>query len=164
MPIYEFYCPDCNTIFNFFSKTINTTKTPICPHCQRRKLDRRMSAFAFTGRATEAGDGDELPFDESKMEKAMQMMATEAERINEDDPRQAANLMRKLTDMTGMELGAGMQEALRRMERGEDPETVEAEMGDLLESEDPFLLPEKRARGRAAARPAPRRDETLYDL
>jgi putative FmdB family regulatory protein len=164
MPIYEFYCPDCNTIFNFFSSTVNTTKTPTCPQCRKRQLDRRMSAFAFTGRATETGEADDLPFDEGKMEKAMQMMASEAEWINEDDPRQAANLMRKLTDMTGMELGAGMQEALRRMERGEDPETVEAEMGDLLESEDPFILPEKRGRGKAAARPAPRRDETLYDL
>jgi hypothetical protein len=66
--------------------------------------------------------------------------------------------------MTGMELGAGMEEALRRMERGEDPEQVEAEMGDLLESEDPFVLPEKRGKGARGARRAPLRDETLYDL
>lgn len=164
MPIYEFYCPDCNTIFNFFSKTINTTKKPNCPQCKERKLDRQMSAFAFTGKAKETDDGEDLPFDESKMEKAMQMMESEAGRMDEDDPRQAANLMRKLTDMTGMELGPGMEEALSRMEQGEDPEAVEAEMGDLLESEDPFILPEKKGRPSAAQRPAPRRDETLYDL
>ena len=29
MPIYEFYCPDCNTLFNFFSRTINTSKKVI---------------------------------------------------------------------------------------------------------------------------------------
>jgi len=51
------------------------------------------------------------------MEKAMQTLASEAESINEEDPRQAANLMRKLTDMTGLELGPGMTEALRRMEK-----------------------------------------------
>jgi len=164
MPIYEFYCPDCNTIFSFFSKTINTTKTPKCPQCKSVTLNRQMSAFAFTGRAKEADDGEDLPLDESKMEKAMQMMEREAGRIDEDDPRQAANLMRKLTDMTGMELGTGMQEALRRMEQGEDPEAVEAEMGDLLESEDPFILPEKKGRRGNAKRPVPRRDETLYDL
>jgi hypothetical protein len=123
-----------------------------------------MSAFSFTGKAKEDSDMDDLPFDESKMEKAMQMLAGEAENINEDDPRQAANLMRKLTDMTGLELGAGMQEALKRMEAGEDPDAIEAEMGDLLEGEEPFLLPEKKGKGSAEKRPAPQRDETLYDL
>jgi putative FmdB family regulatory protein len=163
MPIYEFYCPDCNTLFNFFSRTVNTSKTPACPKCASRALERQMSAFAFTGKARESGE-DDLPFDGDKMEKAMQVLASEADRIDEDDPRQAANLMRKLTDMTGMELGTGMQEALRRMERGEDPEQVEAEMGDLLETEEPFLLPDKKGRGAGAPRQAPLRDETLYDL
>ena len=164
MPIYEFYCPDCNTIFSFFSKTINTSKTPACPRCRKRKLERQMSAFAFTGKAKESDDGEDLPFDEGKMEKAMQMLAGEADRIDEDDPRQAADLMRKLTDMTGMELGEGMQEALQRMENGDDPEQVEAEMGDLLESEDPFLMPGKKGAKGAAVRREPDRDETLYDL
>jgi len=123
-----------------------------------------MSAFSFTGKAKEDSDMDDLPFDESKMEKAMQMLAGEAENINEDDPRQAANLMRKLTDMTGLELGAGMQEALKRMEAGEDPDAIESEMGDLLEGEEPFLLPEKKGKGTAEKRPAPQRDETMYDL
>ena len=123
-----------------------------------------MSAFSFTGKAKEDGDMDDLPFDEGKMEKAMQMLAGEAENINEDDPRQAANLMRKLTDMTGLELGTGMQEALKRMEAGEDPDAIESEMGDLLEGEEPFLLPEKRGGKTAKNRPTPQRDETLYDL
>jgi hypothetical protein len=98
------------------------------------------------------------------MEKAMQTLAGEAESINEEDPRQAANLMRKLTDMTGLELGPGMTEALRRMEKGEDPDQIEAEMGDLLEGEDPFILPGNKGGLRAGKRPAPQRDQTLYDL
>ena len=164
MPIYEFYCPDCNTLFNFFSRCVNTTKTPSCPKCKTGSLQRQMSAFAFTGKAKEGGEDEDLPFDESKMEQAMQMLAGEADRINEDDPRQAANLMRKLSDMTGMELGSGMEEAISRMERGEDPEQIEAEMGDLLESEDPFSFTGKKGRGGALVRRAPIRDETLYDL
>ena len=163
MPIYEFYCDQCNTIFNFFSRSINTTKRPKCPRCKTVSLSRRMSSFAVTGRAKEAGDMDDLPFDESKMEQAMQMLAGEAEKINEDDPRQAAQLMRKLTDMTGMEMGSGMEEALSRMEKGEDPEQIEAEMGDILENEDPFQLSGKKG-ARASRRQQPHRDETLYDL
>ena len=92
------------------------------------------------------------------------MLAGEAENLNEDDPRQAANLMRKLTDMTGMELGSGMQEALKRMEAGEDPDAIEAEMGDLLEDEEPFLMPDIKGGPKGAKRAAPKRDETLYDL
>ena len=107
---------------------------------------------------------DDLPIDESKMEQAMHMLAKEAENINEDDPRQAANLMRKLSDMTGLELGDNMDEALSRMERGEDPEQIEAEMGDLLEDEDPFTLSGKKGKGARRRDREPRKDDTLYDL
>ena len=164
MPIYEFYCEDCHTIFNFFSRTVNTTKRPVCPKCKKKKLQRQVSAFAFTGKAKEDSDLDDLPFDEGKMEQAMNMLAGEAEKMNEDDPRQAANLMRKLSDMTGMQMGSGMEEALQRMESGEDPEQVEAEMGDILEGEEPFILPDKKGKGIKKKRPAPKRDAALYDL
>ena len=109
MPIYEFYCPQCHMIFNFFSRTINTEKVPPCPKCDRSKLERQMSSFAVI-RGTKEDQEDGLPdMDDSKLEKAMTALASEAERINEDDPRQAAQLMRKLTDMTGLELGSGME-------------------------------------------------------
>ncbi len=163
MPIYEFYCPDCHMIFNFFSKTINTEKKPLCPKCGKLYLDRKMSVFA---RVKNKGEGEEedlsMPdLDEAQMEKAMGALAKEMDHLDEDDPRQAANLMRKLTDMTGMELGPGMQEALHRMEAGEDPEKIEAEMGDILEEEDPFLP--KKGPSIRKFRP-PTVDETLYDL
>ncbi len=162
MPIYEFYCGKCNTVFSFFSRGVNTTKVPGCPKC-RRKLERRMSLFAKVKRGTEEPAGDGMPqLDEAKMEKAMAMLAGEAEKLNEDDPRQAAQLMRKLTDATGMNLGAGMEEALSRLERGEDPDQIEAEMGDLLEGEEPFVMGEKGQKGRR--KPKPHVDETLYDL
>jgi putative FmdB family regulatory protein len=164
MPIYEFYCSDCNTIFNFFSRTVNTKKRPKCPRCKIKTLTRQVSLFSVTGRAKEESDIEDLPFDESKMEQAMRMLAGEADKIDEEDPRQAANLMRKLSDMTGMKLGPGMEEALSRMEGGEDPEKLEAEMGDLLENEDPFILPGRKGKDVTAKRPAPFKDDTLYDL
>jgi hypothetical protein len=107
---------------------------------------------------------DDLPIDESKMEQAMNVLAKEAEGLDQEDPRQAANLMRKLSDMTGLKLGPGMDEALQRMEKGEDPEQLEAEMGDLLENEDPFILPEKKGGQTTSVQKKPFKDETLYDL
>ncbi|WP_028323160.1 FmdB family zinc ribbon protein [Desulfatirhabdium butyrativorans] len=164
MPIYEFFCEACNTIFNFYSKRIDTTTSPLCPKCRNTILSRKVSPFAVTGKAKESDDMDELPFDESKMEQAMSMLAGEADKIREDDPRQAAQLMRKLTDMTGIGLGAGMEEALRRMEQGEDPEQIEAEMGDLIEAEEPFILPEKKAGKGGSGVRRPQTDPVLYDL
>jgi putative FmdB family regulatory protein len=162
MPIYEFYCPQCHMIFNFFSRTINTEKIPPCPKCNRSKLERQMSSFAVL-RGVKEDQDDGLPdIDESKLEKAMTALASEAERINEDDPKQAAQLMRKLTNMTGLELGTGMEEALRRMEAGEDPEQIEAEMGDLLEEEDPLIF-QGQKKASLQKRP-PRTDEKLYEL
>jgi putative FmdB family regulatory protein len=162
MPIYEFYCEGCNTIFNFFSRSVNTTKRPFCPKCKQRRLKRQMSSFSRLRGAREESELDDLPIDEAKMEKAMGLLAQEAEGINEDDPRQAANLMRKFTEATGASLGHGMEEALRRMEAGEDPDQIEAELGDLIEEEEPFMFGEKR--GSRVKRGKPRRDETLYDL
>jgi len=163
MPIYEFYCHKCNTVYSFFSRTINTDKIPNCPTCKKIKLKRQMSIFAKVSRGkSDAVDDDMPPIDESKMEKAMSMLAGEMDKINEDDPRQAAKLMRKLSDATGMNLGPGMEEALSRMERGEDPEKIEEEMGGLLEGEEPLLLGPKAKKGGRSQKPLI--DETLYDL
>jgi putative FmdB family regulatory protein len=165
MPIYEFYCHKCNTVYNFFSKTVNTEKIPYCPTCKRIKLKRQMSVFAnISGDRKDGGEDDQMPpMDEAKMEKAMAMLAGEADKISEDDPRQAANLMRKLSETTGMKLGPAMDEALRRMERGEDPEAIEAEMGDLLESEEPFMFDGSQGK-KGAKKPKPLVDDNLYDL
>ena len=162
MPIYEFYCQKCHMIFNFFSKSVNTEKRPQCPKCQTIKLERRVSVFATPRNRGEEEDGPPPDLDESKMEKAMNLLAKEVEHVDEDDPRQAANLMRKLTDMTGLNLGPGMEEALNRMEAGEDPEKIEAEMGDILEEEEPFGFKEKSAR--ILKNRPPRVDKKLYDL
>lgn len=166
MPIYEFFCPDCNTLFSFFSRKVNTAARPLCPRCRKRKLERQVSLFAHTGRATEGGGADDLPVDDARMEKAMESLAAEAEGMNEDDPRQAARLMRRMSDMTGMEFGSGMSEALRRMESGEDPEKIEQDMGDVLEGEEePFAAPGEESASRGGPRrPRPKRDETLYEM
>ncbi len=160
MPIYEFYCSDCATIFNFFSATVNTNKIPTCPKCKKRQLERLMSTFATVSGKKEESDDMDLPFDESKMERALRMLESEVSDINEDDPRQASMLIRKMTEAMGGRLDEGMEEALRRMEAGEDPEHIEQEMGDQLDPEKLFSEA-KRIKGRAKKVTY---DEALYDL
>ena len=139
MPIYEFYCPHCHRLFNFLSRKIDTGKIPPCPACTPEGLPRRTSAFAISKGRTEPQkpDSTEPEVDEARLERAMQALAGEMESLDENDPRQGAHLMRKLFDATGLPVAGGMEEALRRMEAGEDPEKIEEDMGEVLE-EDPF--------------------------
>jgi hypothetical protein len=155
-------------VFNFFARRVNTTKRPDCPRCGRKKLERKISRFAISkGRKEEDSAEDELPpgFDEAKFEQAMESLAGEAEGLDEEDPRQAARMMRKLYESTGMQLGDQMEEAIRRMESGEDPDKIEEEMGDLLDDEQ-ALFGEKGSRLRSLPKKLrpPQVDETLYDL
>jgi putative FmdB family regulatory protein len=161
MPIYEFYCGPCHTLFNFFSSRVNTSTLPPCPRCGRG-LERQLSLFSTSGRAK--GEEGEMPaLDEARMERVMNDLAREAERISADDPRQMARLMRRFSEQSGMDLGAGMDEAISRMEAGEDPETIDQEMGDILANEDPFTLGPGKGR-KDCGRQAPTRDETWYEL
>ena len=165
MPIYEFYCPDCHVVFSFLSRRVNTRKRPACPRCGRPRLERRPSTFAVSRGLTE---DDDLPFgdmDEDRVEKALESLAGELDGIDENDPRQAAHAMRRLFEATGMPIGAGMEEALRRMEAGEDPDKVEEELGDVLEDEGELFgggRPKLKAlRNRVLP---PRVDPKLYEL
>ncbi|MFP3928713.1 MAG: FmdB family zinc ribbon protein [Desulfobacteraceae bacterium] len=164
MPIYEFYCSNCHMLFDFYSGSVNTDKRPVCPRCRRVELERRMSVFSTLRRRGDEDNDNQFPdMDEDKLKKAMGLLAQEAQGIDEEDPRKAAQLMRKLSDMTGMELGPGFQEALSRMEAGEEPEQVEADMGDVLEQEDPFEA-KKKVGGMLRKILPPRKDDHLYDL
>lgn len=175
MPIYEFYCSACHTVFNFLSKRINVEAEPACPKCGK-STSRKPSTFAMSRNRPEpkgpeggAAPGGEMgdPFanmDETQLESAMESLASEADGIDENDPRQAANVMRKLFDATGMPIGGGMAEALKRMEAGEDPEKIEEDMGDILEA-DPFsAAPSNKSTERRIPRRPATYDPQLYEM
>jgi hypothetical protein len=58
-------------IFNFYAGSVNTTKRPSCPKCDKPKLERRMSVFSTPRNRGEEGEDAPLPdLDETKMQKA----------------------------------------------------------------------------------------------
>lgn len=166
MPIYEFYCGQCHTVFSFLARSADISRRPACPRCGRPELERQASPFAISkGRPEASGEEGLGDLDESRMERVMAELAQEAEGIDENNPRQMARMMRKLYQSTGLPLGDGMEEAIRRMEAGEDPDKIEEEMGDLLEGEE-LSVDKGSERIRALRRKLspPRIDETLYEL
>lgn len=167
MPIYEFYCSDCHTVFNFFSSRIDTAAKPQCPRCERPDLERKPSRFAMLKHVGEGqGEGEDDPFsglDESKIEGAMETLMQEMGGLeNDEDPRSMGRMMRRFSELSGLEMGDRMEELVGRMEAGEDPESLEQEMGDDVDGEgfdDFFKLKQAVSRSRK-----PRVDEELYFL
>jgi putative FmdB family regulatory protein len=162
MPVYEFYCADCHTIFNFLSRRVNTEKRPDCPRCGRPGLERQVSFFAVSrGQKDEPVEGM-ADLDGARLEKALQSLAGEMEGVSEDDPRQMARIMRKLSEATGMKVGSGMEEAISRLAAGEDPEAIEAELGELINGENPFA--DGGIKGLKRKFTPPDHDDTLHVL
>ena len=142
MPIYEFACPKCRRIYSFLSKRVNPDHLPTCPKCGHKKLKKEVSRFAMSKGLKEsapgASDADEggppMPnFDDPRVERAMMEMERDMANLDENNPKHMAHMMRKMKDL--MPPGSVPKElntAIKRLEAGEDPEKIEADMGDVL--------------------------------
>ena len=182
MPIYEYYCEANHTIYQFYAKTLAQGKTiPRCPDNPKLKLKKLVSAFAVTsgGKKDEPAEFKAAPApgdaaEDAKMEAAMGAMEQEFSNVDENDPRAMARMMRRMGEVTGEKFDESTEEAVRKLEEGADPESLDDQLGGggaddvggddgmggrAGEKEDPK---EPRHRFRARTR-APRRDPKLYD-
>ena len=151
MPVFEFLCEDCNRIFSFLARTVGTSKRKArCPKCGGTKISRLLSRFAVARKSASspyakgqdgagggAGDmpaagADSAPDMGPPMDGAMAELARDFENIDESNPRQLAAAMRRLSAASGEPLDPAMEEVVRRLEAGENPEKVEEAMADAF--------------------------------
>lgn len=189
MPIYEYYCARNHTVYQFYAKSLAQGKlTPKCPENPRWPLKRVVSQFAFTGRAQEpkadaASPAGADPADDARMEAAMSAMEKEFDSVDENDPKAMARMMRRMSELTGEKIDGEMEEVVRKLEEGVDPEALEDRLGagpgeGEDGEDDPYGMgggpggapktekEKKEARMRwklRRATTAPRRDPKLYD-
>jgi hypothetical protein len=140
MPIYEYFCPDNRRIYSFFARSLRyADKVPRCPDNPKWKMEKMLSGFAITGRAKEESSAPEGEMDDAKMEAAMDAMEREFGGVAESDnpdPKALAAMMRRMGDLTGQKMPAEMDEVIARLEKGEDPDKLEEEYGDVFEKMD----------------------------
>jgi putative FmdB family regulatory protein len=170
MPIYEFACPKCRKIFSFLSKRISPDHVPACPKCGNKKLSKEISRFAMIKgmaepKAAPAGDdmgGPPMPdMDDPRIEKVMGELERDMEHLDENNPRHMAHMMKKMKEvMPPGTMPKEMDIAIKRLEAGEDPEKIEADMGDLLGD---FMGGPEGERGGGGGGGAYSRDGGLYD-
>ena len=117
----------------------------------------------ITAREEAGGDEPDLfeGIGESELEGAMAGLAHDMQAMGDaEDPRVLGRAFRRFGEQTGLDLGPRLEDALQRMERGEDLETIERELeGDDESLDDLFRL--KRS---AKQLRRPKVDETLYFL
>lgn len=138
MPIYEFACPRCRVIFSFLSKRVNPDRSPTCPRCGGRHLRKQVSRFAHLKGLPEpaARSEDDAPvpdIDERKMEHVMSELERDMDHLDENNPRHLAHVMKKMKEVLppGV-MPKELDVAIKRLEKGEDPEKIEEDMGDVL--------------------------------
>jgi putative FmdB family regulatory protein len=142
MPIYEFACPKCRVIFNFLSKRVNPDRLPTCPKCGNRNLTKQVSRFTSPkglkepAAKPEGESADEPPMpdmDDPRVMRAMSEMERDMEHLDENNPKHMAHMMKKMKDILPPGLmPKEMDIAIKRLEKGEDPEKIEEDMGDVL--------------------------------
>ena len=138
MPIYEYACTDCRKIFSFLSRRLKSRRKPVCPRCGNKKLVKEVSQFAALKGAAEpkaGGDGPPMPdLDSPKMERFMREMERDMGHLDENNPRHMAHMMRKMQEaMPADMMPKEMNEAIRRLESGENPEKIEEDMGEVFD-------------------------------
>ncbi len=182
MPIYEYYCAENHTVYQFYAKTLKQGRTiPKCPDNPAYRLQKMVSGFAVT-RGGHSGEpppvaqaGD--PAEDARMEAAMGAMESEFAHVDENDPKAMARMMRRMAELTGEKIDEASEEVVRKLEEGADPEALDEELGGeaachMPDPDDdgmglgdgPGKAPEPReAKHRFKARRPLRRDPKLYD-
>ena len=185
MPIYEFYSSETSKIYSFFARsTKHADRIPSCPDGKEYSMKKLVSGFSITGNKKEA-DGEESPegmdpndpfagMSETQTNAMMQEMEGAIEGMDEDnpDPRQMGNLMRRMCELTGEKMDEPMEEVVRKLEEGMNPDELEDRMGDFMgdesESENPLDSTDKqeatKAKWRRLLKKRLVRDPKLYEF
>jgi len=105
MPIYEYECAKCHRRTNVLTMRIGEKVDAVCQHCGSAKLARLMSRFA-------------MPKSEAARMDALSDPSMFGD-LDENDPKSAARVMRRLGKEMGEEMGGPeMDQAIEELERG----------------------------------------------
>ncbi|MBQ7188110.1 MAG: zinc ribbon domain-containing protein [Kiritimatiellae bacterium] len=142
MPLYEFYCGPCHTIFTFRSHRVDTTTVPPCPVCGK-PLKREVSLVnsCIAGKVAEPGSYDNDELANAKTEELIAQMSNRMMEMEGDDaePADAVRMMRELARTSGLKFNKDVEEAFARIESGEDPEKIDQEFQEVFdETHNPF--------------------------
>ena len=184
MPIYEFHSPGSGKIYSFYAPSLGYAKlTPLCPDGDEKKMVKLLSGFSITGRNQEVPDSapehdQDDPFadmDPSKSAELMKELESSIAGMDEEnpDPRQMGSLMRRMCELSGENMDEPMEEVIRKLEEGTNPEELEERVGDFMGEDGEEGIPRGKdedgediihSRLRKLLMKTPSRDPQLYEF
>lgn len=136
MPIFEFYSPDNNKLYQFLARhPSHSQQIPRCPDGDGLRMEKRLSRFAIIGKAKEdAADDPFASLNDQQMASLMADLERDMPDIDDPqaDPRQMGHFMSKLTDAMGSKAPPELREIAKRLASGENPDRLESEFGHLM--------------------------------
>ena len=130
MPIYEYRCNGCKRRVSIFFRSIGSVGDAQCPRCGSAELTRLVSRVAV-----HRSHGDD---DIGDMGGGGDEFGDTFAGLDEDDPRAMAQALRRMSAESGEPLEPEMEEALGRLEAGEDPEAAMAGLDESSGGADDF--------------------------
>jgi len=115
MPIYEYRCRACRRKVSIFVRGFSDPVSPACERCGSRDLARLVSSFALVRSGKGAGE-------DSSLDDFL-------EGVDERDPRSLARAVRHIGEESGEDLGPEFDEAVSRLEAGENLEEAFGDTG-----------------------------------
>lgn len=117
MPAYDFRCDDCKwkgaLTFKTYAEYDSAEKR--CPRCKSKNLTRVIRRVAIS--KSETTRFETFSDDDSMLDD-----------LAEADPATLGRYMRRMSSEIGEDMGEEFNEVVERLERGEDPESIEASM------------------------------------
>ena len=118
MPLYEYRCQSCQRRVSIrMSYSEYDRGRPKCSHCQSDRLQRLISRV----RVSRSEDS------------RMEALADPANfgNVDENNPRSVGKFMRRMGSEMGEDMGPEFNEMVGRLEAGESPDSIEADIPDI---------------------------------
>ncbi len=111
MPVYEYRCRDCGRKFSLFVRSPDGPTVGPCPRCGSLEVSRLISRVAV------------MKSEETRLEELTDPSSLLSD-LDENDPKSVARWMRRMSKEIGEDMGPEFDEAIDRIEAGEDPNKV----------------------------------------
>jgi putative FmdB family regulatory protein len=117
MPNYDFQCIDCKKRFEQFISFNDYGKMEVhCPYCKSLNIQRRIGKVRVS---------------HSEDSRLDELADTDALEGLDENPQAMGKMLRKMKPQVGEDSGPEFEEVVGRLESGETPDQIEAEMPHL---------------------------------